>query len=361
MATPARYAFPVGPIRPPSEGGSASLLIQVTRNCHWNRCGFCRLYRGERFELRSPAEVKADIDAIAAICTELRAVSDEMGRGGGIDREVALAFLEREPALRTGHEFPLVYQWLLSGGRTAFLQDANTLIMPAPRLVEILEYLRGTFPSLVRVTSYARAKTLCQKEPEDLARVRAAGLDRLHVGLESGDDEVLAHVDKGITGAGHIQAGRRARAAGFQLSEYWMPGLGGRELSEQHVRNTARVLNEISPDYIRTRPYLSLPGTELHAAAERGEFEPLGPLEQLFEVRRCVAALEVTARVCFDHCANDWRAPDGVLLLRQDYEGYQFPAEKPALLARIDAGLSRDPGLRPAPGAGQRARTRAGA
>ena len=82
MATPARYAFPVGPIRPPSEGGSASLLIQVTRNCHWNRCGFCRLYRGERFELRSPAEVKADIDAIAAICTELRAVSDEMGRGG---------------------------------------------------------------------------------------------------------------------------------------------------------------------------------------------------------------------------------------------------------------------------------------
>lgn len=339
MALPARYAFSIGPIRPPSEGGSASLLLQVTRNCHWNRCGFCRLYRGERFELREPAEVIAEIDRIAALCRDLRATSERSGRGGQVDREVALAFLEQEPELRASHEFLLVYQWLLAGARTAFLQDANTVIMPAAGLVAILTHLRATFPSLQRVTSYARAKTLCQKKPADLARVRAAGLDRLHVGLESGDDAVLARVAKGITGAEHIRAGQRARAAGFQLSEYWMPGLGGRELSEQHVGNTARVLNEIDPDHIRTRPYLELPGTELHAAARRGEFTPLDPREQLVEIRALVAALDVSGRVCFDHCANDWPGPEGGLLLRQDYEGYRFPDEKSALLARIDAGL----------------------
>lgn len=341
MTTPARYAFPIGPIRPPSEGGSASLLIQVTRNCHWNRCGFCSLYRGERFELRSPAEVRADIDAVAAICNDLRAVSDSMGRRGHIDREVALAFLEREPGLRTSHGFLLVYQWLLAGGRTAFLQDANTVIMPAVQLVEILGYLRATFPSLVRVTSYARSKTLCQKKPEDLARVRAAGLDRLHVGLESGDDEVLARVDKGVTAAEHIEAGLRAKAAGYQLSEYWIPGLGGCELSEQHVRNTARVLNAIDPDYIRTRPYMSVPGTELHAAAQRGAFTPPDRHGLLLEVRELVDRLQVHSRLCFDHQANDWLDPDGDLLLRHDYEGYRLPEEKNPLLARIDRGLRR--------------------
>ncbi|MBM5811534.1 MAG: radical SAM protein [Gammaproteobacteria bacterium] len=339
MALPAKYAFSIGPIRPPSEGGSASLLLQVTRNCHWNRCGFCRLYRGARFELREPAEVIAEIDRIAALCRDLQACAQHHGHGGRIDREAALEFLEHEPELRASHEFLLVYQWLLAGARTAFLQDANTLIMPAAGLAAILTHLRATFPSLQRVTSYARAKTLCQKKPADLARVRAAGLDRLHVGLESGDDEVLTRVDKGVTGAGHIRAGQQARTAGFQLSEYWMPGLGGRELSAQHVGNTARVLNAIDPDYIRTRPYMELPGTELQAAAQRGEFTPLGPREQLVEIREMVAALEVTGRVCFDHCANDWPGPEGGLLLRQDYEGYRFPDEKGALLARIDASL----------------------
>ena len=298
--------------------------------------------------------VKADIDAIAAICTELRAVSDEMGRGGAIDREVALAFLEREPGLRTGHEFPLVYQWLLSGGRTAFLQDANTLIMPAPRLVEILEYLQVTFPSLVRVTSYARAKTLCQKEPEDLARVRAAGLDRVNVGIESGDDEVLARVDKGITSAGHIQAGQRAKAAGFQLSEYWMPGLGGRELSEQHVRNTARVLAR-SSDYIRTRPYLSRPErncTRLRSAASSAA----GPDEQLPEVRRCVAAARsrlASASIIVPTAGGHRMAGCCCAGLR----GISFRKAGPAGARRASAGS----GLRPAPGAGRpvRARVRA--
>ncbi len=333
-----RYDFETGIYRPPSEGGSDSLLVRFTRNCPWNRCEFCAMYKTEKFELRSVDEIKTDIDAIAALCNDLKG-----GRSDGtVSRETVIALIERHPELNYHQGFAMVYHWLLAGAKTAFVQDANSLIMPTEQLVEALRYVRKTFPSIVRVTSYARAKTLSQRKPEELLAIRKAGLDRVHIGLETGDDDLLNKVKKGVTAEGHIKGGQKAMAAGFQVSEYWMPGLGGREMWENHAINTARVLNAINPHYIRSRPFYTIPGTPMHAAAQRGEFQMLTPREQMTELQRMIEALDVTSRVCFDHAGNYWRDRHGNLLFTHSYEGYKFPEEKPKVLERIAEGLKVD-------------------
>ena len=337
--TALKYNFETGVYRPPSEGGSYSLLIRVTRNCPWNRCEFCTMYKGEKFTLRSPEEVKADIDAIAAICDRLKAISSKLGYGGEVDRNAAMALMEEAPELNDSHGFAMVYHWLVSGGQTAFLQDANSLILPTEKLVNILKHLRKTFPSLKRVTSYARSKSLAQKKVTELVEIRKAGLDRLHVGLETGDDALLKKIKKGVTSEGHVSGGKKAMEAGFQVSEYWMPGLGGKEMWEAHAKNTARVLNEINPDYIRSRPLFPSPGSPLIDAQTKGEFQMLTPRGQLIELRLMIKTLKVTSKVCFDHALNFWQGRQGGLLFSQGYEGYQFPDEKPLVLELIEEGI----------------------
>ena len=233
----------------------------------------------------------------------------------------------------------MVIDWLSSGAKTAFLQDANSLIMKSEDLVHILKYLRKSFPSLERVTSYARSKTLARKSQRELTEIREAGLDRLHVGLETGDDTLLKKVRKGVSSEDHIAGGRKAMKAGFQLSEYWMPGLGGREGWESHAENTARVLSEINPHYIRSRPFFPIPGTPIYEAHAAGEHQMLSPAEQLEELRLMIEKLDVTSRICFDHVGNYWRNKRGGLLFSQDYEGYEFPERKSLVLQLIDEGI----------------------
>ena len=331
--------FETGIYRPPSEGGSYSLLVRVTRNCPWNRCEFCSMYKGEKFELRTSEEVKADIDSMANICSALKSLSRKLGYNGEMNRHVAIALLERQPALNTHHGFVMLYDWLSSGGKTAFVQDANSLILPTQKLVDILKHLRKTFPSLNRVTSYARSRTLARRKPENLAAIRKAGLDRLHVGLETGDDGLLKRIKKGVTAEGHIRGGRKAMEAGFQLSEYWMPGLGGKEMWEGHAKNTARVLSAINPDYIRSRPFFPSPGSPLFEAVRRGDFKLLSPREQLMELKVMLGDLNVTSKVCFDHAGNCWRGKRGGLLFSQSYEGYKFPEHQDRVLQLIREGM----------------------
>jgi radical SAM superfamily enzyme YgiQ (UPF0313 family) len=334
-----RYRFETGVYRPPSEGGSQSLLVRFTRNCPWNRCGFCAMYKGEKFEARSVAEIKEDIDAIAAICQDLRDISEKMGHGGEVTHEAAVALVTRVPELNYHPGFAMVYDWLLSGAGTVFLQDANSLIMKTERLVEALQYLRQIFPSIRRVTSYARSRTLMMKSADELTAIHIAGLDRLHVGLESGDDALLKKINKGVTAEGHITGGRNALQAGFQLSEYWMPGLGGKAMSQSHADNTAKVLSAINPHYIRSRPFYPLPGTTLSDEMRRQRFELLSAEEQLLELKRMIRQLEVTSRVCFDHAGNYWKNRRGGLLFTSSYEGYKFPEDRPTVLALIEEGL----------------------
>jgi radical SAM superfamily enzyme YgiQ (UPF0313 family) len=337
--TTSRYHFETGVYRPPSEGGSYSLLLRFTRNCPWNRCGFCGMYKTEKFELRPLAEIKSDIDAMAAVCNDLKKIARQMGNGGEVGQEAALELMGRHPELNGHQGFVMLYHWLISGGRTAFLQDANSLIMKTDPLVEALRYLRTTFPSLERVTTYARSKTIAQKSSEELRAIRGAGLDRLHVGLESGDEDVLRMIKKGATPESHINGGRKALEAGFQLSEYWMPGLGGKTMWQNHAINTARVLNEINPHYIRSRPFHPWEGTSLTEALLNGDFQMLTPNEQLVELKMTMEELEVTSKVCFDHAGNFWKNRQGGLIFTHSYEGYQFPREKQRVLDLIDEGL----------------------
>jgi radical SAM superfamily enzyme YgiQ (UPF0313 family) len=340
MAAPARkYDFEVGVYRPPSEGGSHSLLLRVSRNCPWNRCAFCAMYKTEKFELRSPTEVKQDIDTIAEICEQLRQISWKLGHGGAVTREAAIELLNAAPELDYHQGFVMVYNWLQSGAKTAFLQDANSLIMKTDQLVDILQHLRKTFPTLNRVTSYARSKTLAQKSMEALKAIREAGLDRVHVGLETGDDELLKEIKKGVTAEFQIKGGKKAMEAGFQLSEYWMPGLGGVALWRNHALNTARVLSAINPHYIRSRPFYPIPGTPLHEKMEAGQFQLLSADAQLTELQLMMENLDVTSRVCFDHAANYWLNRRGGLLFSQSYEGYKFPEQKEKVLDLIEEGL----------------------
>ena len=335
------YSFEIGAIRPPSEGGSNSLLIRITRNCPWSRCTFCysTIYNREKFQLRAVEDIKKDIQAVEAISDEIKQVSRQLGYAGQINNIVGSTIIEGEPDLSESHSFVTVFNWLSSGGRTAFLQDADSLIMPAHELIEVIKYLKETFPSIERITSYARSRTIYRKTLEELKGLRAAGLNRLHVGLETGDDELLKHIDKGVTAEQHILAGRKAKEAGFEFSAYVMPGLGGRTRSEQHAKNTARVLNEINPHYVRLRPLVPRPNTPLFDEYEMGDFQISSPHERLRELRTMIEALTVTSRVCFDHMMNGWRTESGELLFTQDYEGYKFPEENGRVLELIEEGL----------------------
>ncbi|MCP4575063.1 MAG: radical SAM protein [Deltaproteobacteria bacterium] len=339
MGRSERYNFETGVYRPPSEGGSDSLLVRFTRNCPWNRCTFCGMYKNEKFELRTLDDIKEDIDAMARLVHDLKELSSKTGKEGEITHEAAVILMRRVPELDYHNGFPMLYQWLLSGGKTAFLQDANSLIMKTEPLVAALKYLRGAFPSINRVTSYARSKTLAQKSPEALINIRKAGLDRLHLGLESGDEEVLRMIKKGATPESHIEGGQKAIKAGFQVSEYWMPGVGGKAYWENHALNTARILNKINPHYIRSRPFRSWPGTPLSQAVREKKFKPLSPGEQLQELKRTMETLDVSSKVCFDHAGNYWKNRRGGYLFSHGYEGYQFPEEKKRVLALIEEGL----------------------
>ena len=334
------YRFETGVYRPPSEGGSCSLLVRFTRNCPWNRCSFCTMYKSEKFEVRPVEEIRQDIDAMAAICNDLQSISRKLGHGGAIVQQAAVTLITQVPELNYHQGFVMVYNWLLAGARTVFLQDANSLIMKTDQLVEALQYLRHTFPSIQRVTSYARSKTLMQKSIGELTAIYKAGLDRLHVGLETGDDALLKRIKKGVTAEAHIKGGRKALQAGFQLSEYWMPGLGGKSMLADHAVNTAKVLNAINPHYIRSRPFYPIPGTPMYTEVQNRTFELVSAEELLLELKKMISALDVTSRVCFDHAGNFWKNRSGGLLFSHAYEGYKFPEEKEVVLALIDEGLN---------------------
>jgi len=335
-----RLSFAVGVYRPPSEGGSASLLLRITENCPWNKCTFCEMYKGQPFVYRSVDAVKKDIDTVKAMVEEIQEVSRKIGQEGRLNRDVLRALLSVDPYLNENPCFSTVFGWLYSGGKTAFLQDANSMIMRPPEFIEVLKHLRRTLNTLTRVTSYTRSKTLAQRKLEELIAIRKAGLDRIHVGLETGDDELLKIVRKGVISAEQIEGGKKAMAAGFQLSEYWMPDLGGRERWRQHAENTARVLNEINPHYIRSRPFVPRQGTEIFEDYEQGRLHISSPHERLQELNVMIENLQVTSRVCFDHNMNSWSNKNGGLLFSQSYEGYKFPEEKQVVLDLIREGLS---------------------
>jgi radical SAM superfamily enzyme YgiQ (UPF0313 family) len=271
-------------IRPPSE--ARSLLVRLTRGCDWNRCLFCGIYDlfGTPYSPRTTGDVKLDIDALA----------------------------ERHSG------------WF----KTAFLGDANPLNLPAEDLVEILKHLMKKFPAIGRVTAYGRASSIWKKTDEELKAIREAGLDRLHIGMESGSDEVLRLQKKGTSSKQLIETGQRARAAGFEVSFYLLLGLGGQALSKEHVEGSVRVINEARPDFVRVRRLWVHPASRLSSLIESGEFKEQTPEGTVIELRDILSGLtcDGTHFTC-DH-ANNYIQIHGELM-----------KDKPAMLGVIDKFL----------------------
>jgi radical SAM superfamily enzyme YgiQ (UPF0313 family) len=333
----------LGPIRPPSEGGSHSLLIRTTRNCPWNNCTFCYAvsYGHRKFELRPVDEIKLDIDTVRRMTEEISDVSAQLGYGGAVNADVFRSIYKNRSGVISSPTFVTVFNWLASGGKTVFLQDADSLIMKTARLVEVLTYLKETFSTIERITTYARAKTALKKSTEELRDLKAAGLSRLHVGLETGDDQLLKKVKKGVTADEHIRSGKKVVSAGIALSLYVMPGLGGLDRSIDHATHTADVLNEIDPGYIRLRPFAPRPGTPLYDDYLRGAIRLLSPHSMLREIGMLTEKLSVTSKLCFDHVRNpSFRSgSDTIPLFHQGYEGYQMPDQKADVLDIVAKGL----------------------
>jgi biotin synthase-like enzyme len=318
-------SFELGPIRPPSE--AYSLLIRVTRNCPWNRCKFCHIYKGKKFELRSVEEVKQDILTAKAIQDKLKEISLKSGDGGRV-KEVAGAILNNPP----NEAYFNIALWLYAGGTSAFLQDANSLIIRTSELIEVIKFLKQTLPSITRVTSYGRSKTAAKKKLAELVQLRQAGLSRLHIGLESGYDPLLQFMDKGVTAAEHIAGGKKIVESGISLCEYVVLGLGGKGMWREHATQTAKVLNQIDPDFIRVRTLTIKQGMPLYDEVKKGNFIRATDEEIIEEEKLLIEHLDCHPYFVSDHLTN----------LLQEIEG-KLPEDKEKMLASIARFQSLSP------------------
>ena len=278
-----RYEGPI--YRPPSEANS--LLVQATIGCPHNRCTFCMVYKnGPKFRIRSVDEIKQDI------------------------------------LWAKQHQGEFV--------RTVFFPAGNTIIMKTQDLVEILRYTKELFPQVERITVYGSAQYIVRKGLADLKKISDAGLSRIHVGLESGDDEILQQVKKGSTAAVQIEAGRLIKEAGIELSEYVVLGLGGKKHSHKHISGTIDVLNKINPDFIRIRTFLPKINTPILEDIKTGKFQILSPYEVLRETYDLISGLEVTSKVVSDHYTN-------YIQIRG-----KLPEDKDQMLCEIEQAMKRD-------------------
>lgn len=318
--------FEQGPIRPPSE--ASSLLIRITRNCPWNRCTFCPVYKRRDFSLRPMEHVMEDITRVHHYVLQIRACAAKSGKvyPADIQRLRSLDGKGDQDALNAA------LQWASSGMRSIFLQDANSLIVKPERLIAILQHLKHCFPWVDRVTSYARSHTIARISDQNLQLMAAAGLSRIHIGMESGSDKVLTRIKKGVDKKTQVVAGKKVKQVGMELSEYIMPGLGGRALSTEHALESADALNQINPDFIRLRT-LAIPNhVELYEEYQKGEFQKLNDVEIARELLVFLEALDgITSTVKSDHILN----------LFEDLEG-QYPQDKEKLVGIIKKFLALD-------------------
>ena len=276
----------VGPIyRPPSEADS--LLIQATIGCAHNKCTFCMVYKkGPPYSVRPVEDIKEDLEAA------------HRARGGLV--------------------------------RTLFFPAGNTIAMPTAELAEICRYAHDLFPQLERITVYGSSRYIHRKGLEELKALGEAGLSRIHVGLESGDDQILKFIKKGTTASEQIQAGLWVKQAGIELSEYVIHGFGGKERTEAHARETASVLNAIAPDFVRLRTFVPKINTPLLNEVNSGTFKMLGPHEVLAEAAAIIERIDARAYITSDHYTN-----------YINIEG-RLPDDKARLLKELRSAFKRD-------------------
>jgi hypothetical protein len=326
--------FEHGPIRPPNE--ARSLLLRLTRNCPWNQCLFCPVYKRAKFSLRTVDEIKQDILAAKQMADEITALSAKLGHNGAVN-DAVISTIFNQP---TSSQYRSIAAWLYYQTDACFLQDADNLIMKTKDLVAVLQFLKQQFPQIKRVTTYSRSRTVIRKSVEALTQIRKAGLDRVHIGLESGYDPLLKLMKKGVTGAQHIEAGKRLVAAGMEVSEYVMPGLGGQEMWREHAIETAKVLNKINPHFIRLRSLRVPDHVPLHSRLEDGRFTMQTDDMLAEEIRLFIDTLDgITSTVTSDHIMNlleevSGRLPDDKAKMMAVVQSYQDLSESDRLIYR---------------------------
>ena len=310
-------SFEQGPIRPPNE--ARSLLLRVTRNCPWNQCLFCPVYKRRKFSMRTVDEIKQDIQTARDIADDIKAVSWKLGYSGDINDQVISSVLNSSSH---SNSYQSIAVWMYYGTNACFLQDADNLIMKTKDLVDVLKFLKEKFPEITRITTYTRSRTVVRKSVESLTQIRKAGLDRIHIGLETGYDPLLKLMKKGVSSAQHIEAGQKAIQAGMELSEYVMPGLGGQEMWKEHAKETAKVLNQINPHFIRLRSLRVPPRVPLYKKLEDGSFTMQTDDMLAEEIRLFIDTLDgITSTVTSDHIMN----------LLEEVSG-KFPGDKEKML-----------------------------
>jgi len=320
--TSKELTFEQGPIRPPNE--ARSLLLRVTRNCPWNQCRFCPVYKNRKFSLRTVEEIKEDIRTVRGIVDDIKAVSWRLGFSGAVNDQVISSVYG--PSGRS-YAYQSVAVWLYYGTGACFLQDADNMVMKRDDLVEVLKFLRKTLPEITRVTTYSRSRTVVRKSIESLTDIRKAGLDRIHIGLETAYDPLLKLMKKGVTGAQHIEAGQKVLAAGMELSEYVMPGLGGQAMWRDHALATARALNQINPHFIRLRSLRIPSRVPLYESLMDGSFTMQTDDMIAEEIKLFVETLDgITSVLTSDHIMN----------LLEEVSG-KLPEDKEKMLAVIRA------------------------
>lgn len=278
-----RYEGPI--YRPPSEADS--LLIQATVGCPHNKCTFCMVYKkGPPFRVRPVREIEEDLD--------------QAGRVYG------------------------------PGVRTLFFPAGNTIAMPTDDLANICAYAHSIFPKLERITTYGSSRYVHRKGKDDLRKLKENGLLRIHVGLESGDDDVLRRIKKGTDSVEQTQAGLWVKEAGIELSEYVILGIGGKERTKEHAEATARVLSAINPDFIRLRTFLPKVNTLLLHQIKKGQFQILSPHEVLRETMQIIENLDVKSQITSDHYTN-----------YVDIHG-RLPDDRKEMLKVLDEAMKRD-------------------
>lgn len=278
-----RYEGPI--YRPPSEADS--LLIQATVGCPHNKCTFCMVYKkGPKYRVRSVKGIIEDIDEAFDVY------------GGKVN--------------------------------ALFFPAGNSIAMPTWDLAAICRYSMAKFPLLKRITVYGSSQYIAKKGLADLVTLRKAGLSRIHVGLESGDDDILKRVKKGTNASEQIKAGKIVKKTGIELSEYVILGLGGVERSEIHALKTAEAINAIEPDFVRLRTLVPKINTLLLHEIKKGRFQLLSPLQVLKETRLLIDNLECQTILASDHYTNYLNLSGNL------------PEDKDRLLVEIDRALNWD-------------------
>jgi len=242
----------------------------------------------------------------------------------------------RKSAAVEEHSFYAARNWFAEGMESIFLQDADSLVIRPEKLIQVLKHIRTRFPSVARITSYARSDSVARISDEHLLELAAAGLNRIHIGMETASDQILRMVNKGVTKAIHIKAGLKAKNAGIELSEYVLTGIGGRQFSREHAIETADALSQINPDFIRFRTLRIPDSVRLFESPEGFEYQWSPDLVQAQEILLLIEHLEgITSCIRSDHMYNLFQEIDGHL-----------PRDKERLSDILRAYIGMDAGLR---------------